>query len=57
MGYQSEYIERVGEQCSGPIRSWEYYMVVGHKCFLYKAYTRIPRPEIIMVSYVISSML
>ena len=29
----------------------------GHKCFSYNAYTRIPRPEIIMGSWVISSML
>ena len=53
MRYQSENIEHVGEQCSGPIHSWEYYMVAGHKYFSCNAYTRIPRPEITMGSWVI----
>ena len=57
MGYQSEYIEHVGEQCSGSIRSWEYYMVVGHKYFSCNAYTRIPRPEIATGSRVICRIL
>ena len=57
MGYQSEYIERVGEQCSGPIRSWEYYMVIGHKYFSCNAYTRIPRPKVAVGSPVIYRIL
>ena len=57
MRYRSEYIERVGEQCSGPIRLGEYYMVVAHKYFSCKAYTRIPIPEIAMGSRVIYRIL
>ena len=61
MGYQSKNIEHVGEhveeQCSGLIRSWEFYMVIGHKYFSCNAYTRILIPEIGIGSRVICRML
>ena len=57
MGYQLENIEHVGEQCSGSICSWEYYMVIVHKYFSCNAYTQIPIPEITMGSWVIRRIL
>ena len=50
MGYQLESIEHVGEQCSRPICS-----CIGH--FSCNAYTRNPRPEITMGSWVIRGIL
>ena len=55
--YQSKNIEHVEEQCFGPIHSWEYHMVIGHKYFSHNIYTRIPRPEITMGSWMIRRIL
>ena len=57
MGYQSENIKHVRDQCSGTICSWEYYMVDGHKYYSCNAYTWIHRPEVTTNSWVIPRIL